>query len=42
VFPEISAGLAWRYFVPEDEPEELLPASPEEGPAGPQAEGSGG
>jgi hypothetical protein len=36
VFPEISAGLVWRYFVPEDEPEEepTLPAPPAEPAAG--------
>ena len=37
VFPEISAGIVWRYFVPEDEveEEELLPtAEPQSGTPG--------
>jgi hypothetical protein len=37
VFPQISAGLVWRYFVPEEEPEPVL--LPEE-PAQTGAQGS--
>ena len=43
VFPQISAGLVWRYFVPEEEPEPLLPPEDTgEGAAGPPEQGTGG
>jgi hypothetical protein len=35
VFPEISAGIVWRYFVPEDEVEEQELLPPVESPAEP-------
>ncbi|NNK48742.1 MAG: hypothetical protein HKP01_07705, partial [Gemmatimonadetes bacterium] len=40
VFPEISAGIVWRYYVPEDEEEPVLPAPDPAAPV--QGETAGG